>query len=256
MLFDFLPQIKSMPSVSLPGLDAVALQNRIDSKYVLNTSQLAGILPFIVSGYEVLEIDGHRVFTYENNYFDTDDLQFYYDHHNGYVNRMKVRSRRYVETGSAFFEIKKKEKVERTNKIREAVPDVLLQLDDGRQQTVRAMTRKGLGTLSVLLTNNFNRITFVNHARTERMTLDFNIRFADGKQEKSLSSLYVLEMKRSRAGGLSAISETLKKQGIREQGFSKYVFGILSLREDVRRNNFLPLLKNINAISEWNPKKQ
>ncbi|PHK28094.1 hypothetical protein VF13_40985, partial [Nostoc linckia z16] len=78
----------------------------------------------------------------------------------------------------------------------------------------------------------------------------------DGKQEKSLSSLYVLEMKRSRAGGLSAISETLKKQGIREQGFSKYVFGILSLREDVRRNNFLPLLKNINAISEWNPKKQ
>lgn len=244
---ELLSAIYSMPPVTLQGLDAVALQNRIDSKYVLSRAQLNDILPEIIAGYKVLDIDGCRSFTYENNYFDTDDYQFYYDHHNGYVNRMKVRSRKYLETGSAFFEIKKKEKVERTNKIRESVPDVLDTLDDNRQQTVQSMSRKDLSGLKVLLTNSFNRVTFVNHEQTERVTLDFNIYFTDGQKEESLQGVYVLELKRSRAGGMSAISAVLKKKGVREQGFSKYVYGIMALK-NVRKNNFLPLLKNVNNL--------
>lgn len=103
--------LKSMKSISLAEMDSVALLNRIDNKYVLNEEQLALIVDSIAENYFVLEIDGHRVFTYENNYFDTKDLRFYYDHHNGYVNRIKVRSRKYLETNSSFFEIKKRKKL-------------------------------------------------------------------------------------------------------------------------------------------------
>jgi hypothetical protein len=95
--------IYSLPSVDLQQLDEVSLLNRIDSKYLLNKNSLDLILPFISENYKVLEIGNNRIFTYENNYFDTQNLQFYHDHHNGYLNRIKVRSRKYLETGACFF---------------------------------------------------------------------------------------------------------------------------------------------------------
>lgn len=240
--------LKSMKSISLAEMDSVALLNRIDNKYVLNEEQLALIVDSIAENYFVLEIDGHRVFTYENNYFDTKDLRFYYDHHNGYVNRIKVRSRKYLETNSSFFEIKKKEKVDRTNKIRVSLDDILTELDNEKSQTVRSFSRKNLDDLCVILNNRFNRVTFINKNFTERMTLDFNIQFSDNRKIKEFNKFYVLEIKQSKSSSRSPITEQLKKNNIREQSFSKYIFGVLSLNKSVRRNNFLPILKNIEKI--------
>ncbi|MFN8325503.1 MAG: polyphosphate polymerase domain-containing protein [Flavobacteriaceae bacterium] len=237
-----------MKSISLAEMDSVALLNRIDNKYVLNEEQLALIVDSIAENYFVLEIDGHRVFTYENNYFDTKDLRFYYDHHNGYVNRIKVRSRKYLETNSSFFEIKKKEKVDRTNKIRVSLDDILTELDNEKSQTVRSFSRKSLDDLCVILNNRFNRVTFINKNFTERMTLDFNIQFSDNRKTKEFNKFYVLEIKQSKSSSRSPITEQLKKNNIREQSFSKYIFGVLSLNKNVRRNNFLPILKNIEKI--------
>jgi len=237
-----------MKSISLAEMDSVALLNRIDNKYVLNEEQLALIVDSIAENYFVLEIDGHRVFTYENNYFDTKDLRFYYDHHNGYVNRIKVRSRKYLETNSSFFEIKKKEKVDRTNKIRVSLDDILTELDNEKSQTVRSFSRKSLDDLCVILNNRFNRVTFINKNFTERMTLDFNIQFSDNRKIKEFNKFYVLEIKQSKSSSRSPITEQLKKNNIREQSFSKYIFGVLSLNKNVRRNNFLPILKNIEKI--------
>jgi hypothetical protein len=237
-----------MKSISLAEMDSVALLNRIDNKYVLNEEQLALIVDSIAENYFVLEIDGHRVFTYENNYFDTKDLRFYYDHHNGYVNRIKVRSRKYLETNSSFFEIKKKEKVDRTNKIRVSLDDILTELDNEKSQTVRSFSRKSLDDLCVILNNRFNRVTFINKNFTERMTLDFNIQFSDNRKIKEFNKFYVLEIKQSKSSSRSPITEQLKKNNIREQSFSKYIFGVLSLNKSVRRNNFLPILKNIEKI--------
>ena len=240
--------LKSMKSISLVEMDSVALLNRIDNKYVLNEEQLALIVDSIAENYFVLEIDGHRVFTYENNYFDTKDLRFYYDHHNGYVNRIKVRSRKYLETNSSFFEIKKKEKVDRTNKIRVSLDDILTELDNEKSQTVRSFSRKNLDDLCVILNNRFNRVTFINKNFTERMTLDFNIQFSDNRKTKEFNKFYVREIKQSKSSSRSPITEQLKKNNIREQSFSNYIFGVLSLNKNVRRNNFLPILKNIEKI--------
>ena len=120
----FTSKIAKLRPVSIGDLDSVALCNRVDSKFILSEDQLFKILPCIKKNYYVLEINGVRAFYYENNYFDTPDLQFFRDHHNGYVNRIKVRTRKYVDTDTCYFEIKRKEKVERTNKHREILLEI------------------------------------------------------------------------------------------------------------------------------------
>jgi hypothetical protein len=240
--------IDSMDTVSLAELDQVALQNRIDNKYVLNAKQLELILPIIQNHYKVLEIDNNKIFTYENNYFDTNDLQFYYDHHNGYSNRLKVRGRKYKESGTSFFEIKRKENIDRTAKTRECTTDLLSEIDAAKKECIQSYSRKKIADLKVILHNTFNRITFVNNEQTERITLDFNIQFSDENQQKSFSNFFVLEIKQSKSNSRSIITDALKKNNIREQSFSKYIFGVIALKETVRKNNFLPLLKKINNL--------
>jgi VTC domain len=240
--------LTAMSTVSLAELDSVALLNRIDNKYVLNKQQLELILPVIQQNYRVLLIGNDNIFTYENNYFDTKDLQFYYDHHNGYTNRMKVRSRKYLETNTSFFEIKKKENIDRTSKTREKIDQLISIIDENKKEAVQQLSRKPIADLSVILNNKFNRITFVNKELSERMTLDFNIHFSDEFNQKQFSDLYVLEIKQSKSNGRSIMTELLKKNNIREQSFSKYIFGVIALKENIRMNNFLPLIKKINKL--------
>ena len=240
--------LNAMNTVSLAELDSVALLNRFDSKYVLNKQQLQSIASVIQQNYGVLQIEDNKIFTYENNYFDTDDLQFYYDHHNGYSNRMKVRGRKYIETNISFFEIKRKENIDRTAKTREKVDQLISIIDENKKETIQRLSRKPIADLSLMLNNKFNRITFVNNDQTERMTLDFNLQFSDKSGEKNFLDFYVLEIKQSKSNGRSIVTETLKKNNIREQGFSKYVFGVIALKKNVRLNNFLPLIKKINKL--------
>ena len=240
--------LNAMKTVSLAELDSVALLNRIDNKYVLSKQQLELILPVIQQNYSVLLIGNDKIFTYENNYFDTKDLQFYYDHHNGYTNRMKVRSRKYVETNTSFFEIKKKENIDRTSKTREKVDQLIAEIDNNKKETIQQLSRKPITDLTLTLNNKFNRITFVNNEQTERMTLDFNIHFSDDLNQKDFSDFYVVEIKQSKSNGRSVVTEILKKNNIREQSFSKYIFGIIALKDNVRMNNFLPLIKKINKL--------
>ena len=240
--------LNAMETVSLAELDNVAMLNRIDNKYVLNKQQLELILPVIQQNYSVLLIGNDKIFTYENNYFDTKDFQFYYDHHNGYTNRMKVRSRKYIETNISFFEIKKKENIDRTSKTREKVDQLIAEIDENKKEAIQQLSRKPIADLTLTLNNKFNRITFVNNEQTERLTLDFNIHFSDDLKQKDFSDFYVVEIKQSKSNGRSVVTEVLKKNNIREQSFSKYIFGIIALKDNVRMNNFLPLIKKINKL--------
>lgn len=240
--------LNAMNTVSLAQLDSVALLNRIDNKYVLNKQQLQAITSVIQEHYKVLQIGYDKIFTYENNYFDTEDLQFYYDHHNGYSNRIKVRSRKYIETNSSFFEIKRKENIDRTVKTREKVDHLISVIDENKKETIQRLSRKPIADLSLMLNNKFNRITFVNNEQTERITLDFNLQFSDEISKKNFSDFYVLEIKQSKSNGRSIVTEVLKKNNIREQNFSKYIFGVIALKDNVRMNNFLPLIKKINKL--------
>lgn len=243
-----LEQLKYITPISLSEMDAVSLLDRIDSKFVVNKNTLSLLLPCFISDYKILTIDDKNIFSYENNYFDTQDLQFYKDHHNGYVNRIKVRSRKYVESNLCFFEIKKKEKVNRTNKHRERKIALLENLEREAIETIQGFTRKNISEITLSLKNNFNRVTLVNKLHTERVTIDFNLFFSDNTKSKSLEDIMVIEIKQSKASSNSPLHQYLKKLNIREQSFSKYIYGVLALKDNIKKNNFLPILKTINKI--------
>ena len=249
MFLNLKSKINSLSSVGLNELDSVSLLNRVDSKYVVTFSQLDFIFQCLQSNYCILEIDGVKVFTYENNYFDTPDLLFYKDHHNGYSNRIKVRSRRYVESNLCFFEIKKKEKMNRTNKYREPIPDFLTTLNKERKEVIQNFTRKSINEVNLILKNNFSRITLVNESFTERVTIDCNLSFIDENKAITLNEVAIIEVKQSKSTQKSELTSFLKTNNFREQSISKYIYGIVLLKPEIKKNNFLPILKKINKLN-------
>ena len=108
--------LQKFDPVSLTEIGEVKLMNRIDWKYWFHISQLENILTEIVSDYDILEINGHRLMEYRSTYYDTDDDLMYIKHHNRKLNRHKIRRRIYLTSGDDFFEIKFKTNKRRTVK--------------------------------------------------------------------------------------------------------------------------------------------
>ena len=187
-------QLNKFESVTLKQLDSVKLQNRMDTKYILSKAQLALLLEGIKEEQFVLEIDNTRVFNYKTIYFDTPDFQFYKDHHNGCVNRIKVRSREYVESNLSFYEIKRKLFGTRTDKQRKIIPAIYdeVPLADYNLIQYKRLNNK---PIEKKLTNHFKRITLTNKKFTERITIDLEIGFDNGKKQIQLSELVVIEVK-------------------------------------------------------------
>jgi len=242
-------KINSLDSIGLEELDTVSLLNRVDSKYVVPFFQLDFIFQCLKSNYSILEIDGKRVSTYENNYFETPEFLFYKDHHNGYVNRIKVRSRRFVETNRCFFEIKQKMHIERTSKYREEIPEILTSINEERKQKIQEHTRKKISDVNLIFKNNFKRITLVDKFFTERITIDTNLTYIKNEQELYFGDLAIIEIKQSKRNSTSALKAFLKENQIRERKISKYIYGVLMLDPNIKKNQFLPTIKKINKLN-------
>lgn len=100
--------LNEMQSISLSEMDSVELMNRFDTKYIFSAERLLEILTLVKNDYRVLEVKGVRLNRYNNLYFDTSDYKFFNEHHNKKANRLKVRYRKYADSGVTFFEVKKK----------------------------------------------------------------------------------------------------------------------------------------------------
>lgn len=98
-------------AINLTELNATASYlKRIDRKFLLTEKQFLHILEDLSDDFRALEIDGKRMFSYDNIYMDTQDYLFYNQHQNKLPSRTKVRTRHYVDSGDlAFFEFKQKE---------------------------------------------------------------------------------------------------------------------------------------------------
>src|SRR5438105_3236213 len=105
-------------------MDGVKLMNRTDTKFTFNLDQFEDILSDIIENYYVLEIDGKRISRYKTLYYDTTKLNLYIKHHNGELNRYKIRHRSYVESDIGFLEVKFKNNKGRTIKDRIKKKDV------------------------------------------------------------------------------------------------------------------------------------
>ena len=102
-----LEALSLLDTVDLAGLNAEAeLQTRVDRKYLVSLSDLAGVIDALPAGTRVLDLDGERSLRYASQYFDTPRLDSYFGAVHGRRRRFKVRARSYLDSGGAFLEVK------------------------------------------------------------------------------------------------------------------------------------------------------
>ncbi|MBO4607096.1 MAG: VTC domain-containing protein, partial [Prevotella sp.] len=106
-------------------------------------------------------------------------------------------------------------------------------------------------TLMPAIQNSFDRITLVNKARTERLTIDTSLQFHNlvtGK-ERQMSPLVIVELKRD---GLcySPVLEMLRQLRVFPHGFSKYCMGSALTNDRLKVNRFKPKLIDIRKIAQ------
>ncbi len=234
--------------ITLEQMSSIRLMNRTDTKFVTNRRTLVGLLRRAQGKYYAQEIDGRRVADYRTIYWDTEDHFFYMEHHNGRAPRQKVRVRTYMDSDETFLEIKTKNNHSRTKKKRipVAAPD---RLDGAADDFVRGLVRRGLEELHPAVQNRFQRITLVNYARTERLTIDFNVRFHNLETgcESGTGELVIIELKRD-GNCPSPVLEILRELRVKPSGFSKYCIGSLLTNAGLKRNMFKEKLVNINRL--------
>lgn len=245
-LLDWLGQLAP---ISLAQMDAVALLDRTDTKYLLTLDQLLAALAGLRHDYWVLDIDGVRLSAYETVYFDTPDFRLYRQHHDGRRRRFKVRSRHYIETGRSFFEVKLKVGNGRTHKRRletaafatRCSPALVSALDSREAPLASA-------PLAPALTNEFSRITLVGRREPERVTLDLDLRFQAAGRAAALPGLVVAEVKQAGRPRQSAFARQMRAAHLHPASFSKYCIGAALLYPDLKHNHFKPALRQVSQL--------
>ena len=236
--------IDHFEKVSLAELDKVELMNRTDLKFCLHRKLVPVIFEAMKGHYSALEIDGESVFNYHNIYYDTFDNQMYMCHHNGKLNRYKIRVRKYNQTGISYLEIKYKNNKGRTIKERIKCADFKESFDEKEASFIEAFSPFNPQELSPKIINTFKRVTLVNHGFTERVTIDFEPGFKNKNGEITLNNLVIVEVKQDKASENATFVKTLKAYKVENQGFSKYCIG-RSLLDEIKKNNFKPQLLKI-----------
>ncbi|PIP53723.1 MAG: transporter [Bacteroidetes bacterium CG23_combo_of_CG06-09_8_20_14_all_32_9] len=233
--------------ITLNEMDSVKLLNRVDTKFIYNEDKLIALLTALKENYRVLEINGKRLCRYENLYFDSSDFKLYLQHHNGKLNRYKVRYRRYADSNLNFFEIKFKNNKQRTIKSRVKRKQISNEIQGKSEKLLTEKTPLQSDMLKPVIWVYYNRITLVNKFLPERVTIDSNIRFKSDFTEKDFPGLIIAEVKQDKLQNSQAVS-LMKQHHIQNVSISKYCLGVLSLNSSVKKNNFKPKLVQLKKI--------
>jgi len=240
--------------ISLKEMDSVKLMDRTDTKFTFTENELEKVLSMVKEDYRVLEIEGKRQSSYKTLYYDTDNLKMYLNHHNGHLNRYKIRHRTYVDSNTGYLEVKYKNNKGRTIKerIKKKITPLNWEKDTG--DFLLEKTPYSPDMLKPTLWVNYKRITLVSKNNTERVTIDVDLEFINDNITESLNSLVIAEVKLDKKSPSVFLSK-MKELHIREGSISKYCMGIALTKPQVKINNFkekLMSLKNILYGSRLN----
>jgi hypothetical protein len=240
--------LEGFEPISLKEMDEVKLMNRVDTKYMLHIDQLPEILNDLQPEFRVLEINQVRLSRYETLYFDTEDHNLYLDHHNGRMNRFKIRKRRYMESGISFFEIKTKNNKGRTQKERIRQKESPESISGKSAAFLKEVTSLLPEMIKPALWIKFSRITLVNKQLTARLTIDVGLHFWLDKKQKTYPELVIAELKQDFTAK-SPFNDIMHKYHILDTSISKYCLGIISLNENIKHNNFKPKLLRLKKLT-------
>lgn len=230
--------LEHLEPISLKGLQPYALQDRQEIKFIMCEKHLAEILNRIGSDYRILENADTRVHRYETRYFDTFDFAMYHRHHAGAVNRFKVRSRSYLDSGHAFFEVKFRTKKKRMIKNRIRTTRMLTTIVAEQLGNILDLTPYKSTWLYPVINNRFFRITLASIHTYERVTLDLDLHLSGRNTDCVLAGLVIAEVKQGRCSYQSLFIQQMRNLGMRPTGFSKYCMGINLRYPNLKGNRF------------------
>ena len=240
--------LRQFKPITLAEMSGVKLMNRTDTKFVTTLTQLERLLLMARNEYFAQEIDGERNMLYDTTYFDTLDYGMYRQHQSGYARRQKIRFRTYVSSNLQFMEVKTKNNHGRTKKKRIEVTDMDLH-DPQKREFLSQVLRFDVDQLQAHTHNFFRRVTLVNNAKTERLTIDTQLEFNNliTGEHLDMGPLVIIELKRD---GLvfSPVLEMLRQLHIHPHGFSKYCMGAALTNELLPQHRFKLKLREVNII--------
>lgn len=243
--------------ISLKEMDAAALMNRVDTKFVVRGSQLPVVLSGLLESHKVLTIKDERAFDYHSTYYDTIDRLLFNEHLRGRGKRHKVRKREYVSSSLSFLELKNKTNKGRTIKKRQESPVPFLDLKVSDRLFLESHN-KDHESLVPVIDIDFVRFTLVRNDLGERLTVDRSLSFKGVNANKAnLNDLAIIELKQGSATRATHTWNVLSDLKIAPFSVSKYCFGMILTDKTLKYNSFKPRLLKINKISEhgniWNP---
>lgn len=234
--------------ISLDEMDAAELLDRTDTKYVFHSSLLGSFLKDLRTEYRILEINQMRQCRYESLYYDDDKFSFYQMHHNGLLNRLKVRFRHYETTDKVFFEVKRKTNKGRTIKKRIPGNELQSEMNDDQILFYEKLTQRDGHVLKPSVKTDFTRITLVKNDLSERVTFDYKLQFKYNDHIRNFDNIVIAEIKQARYDYNSPVIKLLKNKHITPHSISKYCWGIMELNNRVKKNMFKKQLHEINKI--------
>ena len=250
--------IQEFEPISLAEMDGVKLMNRIDTKYVVSLSLLPAILEAAQSDYFAQEIEGRRIAVYDTVYYDTEDLDMYIRHHDRQLARQKIRVRQYVNTNETFLEVKRKNNKGRTSKRRMVVRGFDIDADTighGKKhdrtvaEFISIKSRYQWAELTPHLRTQFRRITLVNKARTERLTIDMNLVWENmlSGERRTFPQMVIVELKRD--GNVpSRMTRIMIAHRVKPLKISKYCIGTALTTPGLKTNRFKDKIRRIEKL--------
>ncbi len=260
--------IHSFEPISLAQMESVKLMNRIDTKFAVPMTVLPAILEAAQADYFAQEIDGKRIATYDTMYYDTDSLDMYVRHHDRQLVRQKIRVRQYVDSHLTFLEIKRKNNKGRTKKKRIVVPGFDITADTPSvlkhkkredeavtvESFIDAKSRYEWSQISPHLWTKFHRITLVNKAKTERLTIDMDLVWENvvSGEARTYPELVIIELKRD--GNVpSRMTDIMLAHRIHPFKISKYCIGTALTTPGIKKNRFKKKIRLIEKMLHLSP---
>ena len=245
-----LPQIVAdFSPISLDEMDDVKLMNRTDTKFAFKANKMPLLLQKLLPFYRVLAIDGELIHDYKSLYYDTDNRKFYLDHHNGRVNRNKIRFREYVGSKLTFLEIKRKNNKGKTIKKRMKVNAISNELSEKQQNYIEKIIGRPM-EVNAKQWINFSRITFVHKTQKERLTIDVNLTFENSNEKGDMKHIVIAEVKQERMSRSSDFMRIAKEMHILPIRISKYCLTTLALNPELKKNRFKEKVLFINKLKQ------
>lgn len=255
-LYDLL---EVLPPITLDEMKSIRLMKRTDTKFVTNRATLEQMLVCCRGLYFAQRVEGEVLSEYATTYFDDAARhRMFAIHQAGHRPRTKVRVRTYVGSDTTFLEVKRKDNHGKTTKRRVCVPSLKAVLEErAGEDFLRETAGMTWDDLIPTVGNRFRRITLVNTEKTERLTIDLDLKFHNYETgtDENMGDAVIIELKRD--GRVpSPILPILRRLRIKPQGFSKYCIGSVVTNGNLRVNNFKFKLRMVRKTVEKPPVPQ